>query len=101
MKYIIICKTRGVFLGTYEKLGFFSRLEDFGCYKVPTFDAKHIAMDYATAYMDPDDVGHTYIYPAFDTCDEYVSCIDIIKAGYGEYTGNMIENLPNYHETEQ
>jgi len=98
MKHIIICKERGLFLGTYEKFGFFSRVEDFGCYKVPTFKSEDEAKEYSKKYMD-NDKEHEYLYPSFDTKDKYISCIDIIKAGYGEHTGEMITNLPNYSDT--
>ena len=98
MKYIIICEERGIFLGTYDKFGFFSKVEDFGCYKVPTFVSEEEAKKYANKFMDKEKK-HDYLYPYFDTNDRYVSCIDIIKAGYGKYTGEMISNLPNYVDT--
>lgn len=98
MKYLIICEDRGVFLGTYEKYGFFSNLEDFGCYKAPVFDKKEEAEIYAKKFLDTDKE-YEYIFPEFETEEKYVSCVDIIKKGYGDYTGEMIGNLPNYEET--
>ena len=98
MKYIIICEERGIFLGTYARLGFFSMLDEFGSYKAPLFDTLREAVDYSKKYMDVEKE-HKYMYPSFKTGEKYVSVIDIVKAGYGQYAGDMMSNLPNYSNT--
>lgn len=97
-KYSIICEKRGVFLGTHEKYGFFSNMYDFGLYKAPTFEDFKTAKDYAERVLNEENE-YEFIFPKFETNDKYVSCIEFIKNGYGNYTGNMIENLPNYVDT--
>jgi len=97
MRYIIICEERGVFLGTHEKYGFFSEMDDFGCYKAPSFNGADEAQEYAEKFLNGNKQ-HKYIYAEFDTKENYISCIDMIKNGYGKHTGHMIENLPNYDD---
>lgn len=99
MRYLIICKERGVFLGTYENSLFFSKIDDFGCYKVPSFANKNEAVEYSKKFMDTENHKFEYIYPEFKTKEKYVTCIDIIKAGYGDHTGDMIDNIPYASET--
>lgn len=99
MRYIIICKERGVFLGTHENLLFFSRVNDFGCYKVPSFVSREEAKSYSDKFMHSEGRTFEYIYPEFDTDEKYITCVEIIKKGYGQYTADMISNLPNYVDT--
>jgi hypothetical protein len=42
---------------------------------------------------------HKYMYPSFKTDEKYISVVDIVKAGYGKYAGDMMSNLPNYSDT--
>ena len=98
MKYLIICEKRGVFLGTYLRLGFFSLLDNFGSYKAPAFDSIKDAIDYAEEFMNIDKT-QKFMYPSFSTKEKHISIIDIARSGYGQYAGDMMSNLPNYSET--
>jgi hypothetical protein len=99
-KYCIICKKRGVFLGTDENYGFFSMMYDYGLHSAPLFTNIKDAVKYATDILDLKDE-HIFFYAEFDVEKKFISCVDLIKEGYGDYTGDMISNLPNYVDTMQ
>lgn len=98
-RFCIICKKRGVFLGTYENYGFFSKLYDFGLYNAPTFKDSLEAKIYAEKFLKQDDEKFEFIFGELNTNAKHVSCIDLIKQGYGEHTGQMMDNLPEYSNT--
>lgn len=98
-RFAIICETRGLFLGTYGEMIVFANLDDLGAYKAPTFPTKKNANNYANKFLNPDGKKFSYIFPKVDVDNDYVSCIDMIKCGYGEFTGHMISNLPNASAT--
>jgi len=95
-RFCIICKERGVFLGTYDNYGFFSKLYDFGLYKAPTFKDSIEAKLYADKFLKQDEEDFEFIIGELKTQEKYVSCVNLIKEGYGEHTGQMMDNLPEY-----
>jgi hypothetical protein len=94
MKFIIICEERGVFIGTHQGMAFFSKLKSFGAYKAYAFDGFEEAEKYAETYLSGEEKEFVYYFPCFETDEKYVSLVDIIKAGYAEYTGDMLLGMP-------
>ncbi len=92
MKYLIVEKDRGLFLGAYRNNFLFARNNIFPIVKAPSFDTEQDAEYYIENYLKTD--GRTYGVIQVESKDKYVSVIDVIKAGYKEYTHNLIDFLP-------
>jgi len=90
-RFIIIDKEMGVFLGTYGKFGLFAANEGFDVVKAVSFESEKMARNLINEYtsLEEDD----YFVAPIETKENYVSVVDIIKAGYGEHTHSMIDNL--------
>lgn len=97
MRYIIIEKDRGLFLGSAYQMHIFAKENIFNIVKVPSFDSEIKAMSYI-AHSFGDD-GYEYGVIAVEAKDKYVNIIDIIKQGYGEYTHNLMDLLPMVSES--
>jgi len=96
MKFIIICEQRGVFIGTYQGMAFFSKMKSFGAYKAYAFDGFEEAENYANMILGGEE--HIFYFPCFETDEKYISVVDIIKCGYGDYTGDMLLGMPLENE---
>lgn len=92
MKYLIVEKERGLFLGAYKTYFLFAKNNIFPILKAPSFETESDAEYYIANYLKTDD--KTYGIIQIDTDDKYVSIIDILKSGYSEYTHNMIDFMP-------
>ncbi len=92
MKYLIVEKDRGLFLGAYRNNFLFARNNIFPIVKAPSFDTEQDAEYYIENYLKTDE--RTYGIIQVQSKDKYVSVIDVIKAGYKEYTHNLIDFLP-------
>jgi hypothetical protein len=60
--------------------------------KAPSFDSEEDAAYYIENYLKTTE--RTYGIIQVESKDKYVSVIDVIKAGYKEYTHNLIDFLP-------
>jgi hypothetical protein len=90
-RYLIIDKEMGVFLGTYLKFALFAANDGFDVVKAYAFEDEESAHDFVrrkTSLTEDE-----YFLAPIETKDKYVSVVDMIKAGYGEHTHNLINNL--------
>lgn len=92
MRYVIIEKTDGLFLGSYLGEFIFAKDNTFPIVKVPSFESIQLAEFYIASYFPIDNKQYGVI--EIDTKDKYVSLIDILKAGYEEYTHRLMMNYP-------
>ena len=96
MRYLIVEKEKGLFLGSFRTLYLFAKGNIFGIVKAPSFGTEVDAEYYIANYLPKEDAKYGVI--SVESKDKYVSIIDIIKAGYGEYTHDLIEFLPMQSE---
>jgi hypothetical protein len=92
MRYLIVEKNRGLFLGAYRNNFLFARHCVFPILRAPSFSTEEDAEYYIENYLKMNERDYGIIQ--VETKDKYVSIIDIIKAGYEEYTHNLIDFLP-------
>jgi hypothetical protein len=97
-RYIIICKDRGVFVGIDGVFAFFAKGCPLKTYHAASFPSYAEAEAFAT-----NNLNHTHEYGfmiiGIEAKGPYVNVVDIIKAGYGDYTHNMITNMPSFQPT--
>lgn len=96
MKYLIVEKEKGVFLGAYRSIHLFAKDNIFPIIKAPSFDTQQLAEFYIAQTFSGD--GLQYGVIEIDSKDKYVSLVEIIKQGYAEYTHDLIDNLPMISE---
>lgn len=87
---VFIEKNRGVFIGSVGGYAIFSK-DPIGLSKAYTFKSTEIAKDFVSTSLSR--FANNAIYVEMDLKDEFASCIDIIKAGYGEHVHYMIDGL--------
>jgi hypothetical protein len=97
MRYLIIEKDKGLFLGTYRQVSLFAKNNIFAVVKVPSFSSEEEAFTYIELELAKDDT-EKYGVIAVETNSRYVNIVDIIKQGYGDYTHNLIDCLPMISE---
>jgi hypothetical protein len=91
-KYLAINKEKGVFLGTYSGYAFFAKTDPTGMSNAYAFDDENTARFFLNTNL-PAQANSTFFVP-IDSKANYVSVVDIIKAGYGDYTYKMMDALP-------
>ena len=96
MRYLIVEKEKGLFLGSFRNAALFAKGNIFGIIKAPSFDTEADAEHYIANYLLKDERQYGVI--AVDSKDKYVSIIDIIKQGFGAYTHELIDFLPMISE---
>lgn len=92
MRYLIIEKDLGLFLGVYQGVFIFAKGNVFPIVKAPSFDSEQDAEYYIAKYFPKG--GKTYGVIKVESKDKYVGVADILKAGYKEYTHEMIDFIP-------
>lgn len=97
MRYIIIEKDLGAFVGAIENLAIFAKHEAFGIERIFSFDTSEEAEEYIDYYLNKDD--REFSVECVDVKNKYVSVKDIIKAGLGKYTHRMMDNIYMPSET--
>lgn len=90
-KVIAIDEDLGVFLGSTSGYAVFSKSDWIGLAKAYGFETIDSAKQFFQMYM-PNKVDQMK-YCVIQTPTDYVSCVDIIKHGYGKYTYNMVDYL--------
>ena len=98
MKHIIISKTYGVFIGTVSNYCIFSKSELAMTYKAYAFDSNSDAKKYINSNFKSKDKEDFFVAD-IETNDEYVSCVEIIKSGYADHVGNMMNFMPMISES--
>jgi hypothetical protein len=120
-RYILIDNKLGVFLGSYSMQDFiepkailegkvnmlkedprsyalFAKHNPFGVTDAESFESKEEAEQFIRdAFFDVKDVGLSA--QPVDTDLDDPDLIDIIKAGYGDHTFDMLEGLETYNDT--
>lgn len=109
MKYIIIDPEEGVFLGTAKNeeldnirgvppgvkiLALFSSHNVFDITKAASFNSKTEALDYLHTYIKRGCPRAFVARIDAPSSHDFVDVVDIIKAGYGEYTREMVDAIP-------
>lgn len=95
MRYLIVEKEKGLFLGSFNNVTLFAKENVFPIIKAPSFDSEEIALTYIQYYFANDG---EYGVISVESSDKYVHIFDIIKGGYGEYTHKLIDHLPMLSE---
>jgi hypothetical protein len=91
MRYIIIEKELGVFVGQFDIYAVYAKNEMFGLDRVISFESRKIATEIVEEFLNRE--GKEFSIQAIDTKGKYVKVIDIIKAGFGKYTHHMMDNI--------
>lgn len=97
MRYLIVEKDRGIFLGSFKSISLFAKGNIFGITKAPSFEKEEDAEYYIGYHLPKEERQYGIIEIKSD--EKYISIIDIIKQGYGEYTHDLIEFLPMQSES--
>jgi len=92
MRYLIVEKELGLFLGVYQNIFIFAKTNVFPIVKAPGFNSVEDAEYYIAKYFPKEN--KTYGVIDVETNDKYVNIIDVIKSGYKEYTYNLIDFIP-------
>lgn len=90
-KTIAINEELGVFIGTVSGYAIFSKNDPVGAYKAYGFKDETEANLYFDANLAKSKKGTFFVN--IETPTDYVSCVDIIKAGYGVYAQDMINHM--------
>lgn len=90
-RYMLIDKEMGVFLGTYTRYVLFAENDFFEITKVYTFESEEKAQAFVNKNLDTTKLD--YFIAPIKSKEQYVSVIDVIKAGYGDYTSTLMNNL--------
>lgn len=98
MRYLIVEKERGLFLGAYKQYFLFARNNIFPIVRAPSFESLEDAEYYIAAHLKKEEDDRTYGVIEVESKDRYVGIIDILKAGYKEYTHELIDFLPMQSE---
>jgi hypothetical protein len=97
MRYLIVEKDRGLFLGSFKNIFLFAATSIFPVNKVPSFGTEADAEYYIATYLM--DENSQYGVIQVESKDKYVHIIDIIKQGYGKYTHQLMDFIPMPSET--
>lgn len=90
---IAIDPKKGIFLGAVAGFAVFSKTDPIGIPKAYGFDSSEDAKTFFQNVLPS--IANNMIFPEIlsTSSDGYVSCIDIIKSGYEQYTYSMIDYL--------
>lgn len=93
-RYLLFCQDRGLFIGRDAMMGYFSGMDALSPYAA-TFPSAEEAQEYSKILNGASEPG-TFNYTALpiETKKTHVSVVDLVKAGYGDITGNMLNYLP-------
>lgn len=92
VRYMIVEKERGVFLGMYSVFALFAKDEKFGITKAFCFENKEDAVTYIKEVLN-DGKGMEFDVVDVDCKYKYIDVLEIIRQGYGKYTHRMLENV--------
>ena len=96
MRYLIVEKELGLFLGFYRGIFMFAKDNIYPILKVPGFDTEEDAEYYIGRYFPKEDKQYGVI--SVETKTKYVSIVDVIKAGYKEHAHELIDFIPMQSE---
>jgi hypothetical protein len=95
MRYLIVEKEKGIFLGMYKQFTLFSKTNIFPITSATSFDTEEEAEEFSKYIhglfsMDPN---MKFGVITVDAKTKYVHLYDILKAGYSEYAHGMMHSL--------
>lgn len=100
MKRVVAISTDlGIFLGTVGGYAIFSKEDPIGIPKAFGF----ASVEEAELYFEENlpKTKRSVFFAEVETKSKYVTCVDLIKAGYEEYARDLLENMPtasdHYH----
>lgn len=96
MRYLIIEKEKGLFLGAFRGKYLFAKNNIFPITKAPSFETLKEAEFYISSHLNTDEKEYGVI--EVNAKDRYISIVEIIKQGYSEYTHEMIDFIPMLSE---
>jgi len=97
MRYLIIEKNLGFFLGVINNYGIWAKNDIFGLPRAYSFDTKKLAKKFITDIMGAKISDFEII--EINSDEKYVHAIDLIKSGYGKHTYTMVNAIPMANET--
>ena len=96
MRYIIIEKEKGIFLGNYMEETLFSNSMPFPITKAYSFHTIEDAISFAE-FISSD--GREYEVKVIETDKKYIPIDILIKSGYGKHTKRMLKYTPVISES--
>lgn len=97
MRYIVIEKKLGVFVGQLESYAIYAKNEIFGVEKIVSFSSKKEATEFIEDFLNVE--GKEFCIEEINSNNKYVSIKDVIKAGLGYHTYRMMDNIPMHSES--
>jgi len=91
VRYIIIEKNLGVFVGKYEFYAVFAKNEIFGAERVASFENKNEAVAFIEEQLRTEE--KEFCVEQINCKSNYVPVVEIIKAGLGYHTHRMMDNI--------
>jgi hypothetical protein len=91
-RYIIIEKDLGVFAGVFDKYPVFAKNDIFGFNRITSFSSRENAEEWIHNYLNKDK--NEFDIVEIETPYDFVTIIDVIRSGYGQYTHYMMDNIP-------
>jgi hypothetical protein len=92
MRYIVVEKSLGVFVGAFDRYAVYAKNEVFGLDRVVSFPTRQDAEECVRDYLNKQDKEFDVI--EIETSNGWVMITDIIRSGYGKYTHRMMNNIP-------
>jgi len=91
MRYIIIEKTKGIFLGSHLLIPLYSNTADIPIVKAYSFETKQEATNYIE-YLKK--TSNNFSVQKIEYHEKYIPIDILIKAGYSKYTEKMLSYYP-------
>jgi hypothetical protein len=96
MRYLIVEKENGIFLGMLKHMALFSKTNMFPIKSAISFDSEKEAEMFANslhAMFSDVEENMKFGVISIDANDRYVHLYDILKAGYANYAHGMMHSL--------
>ena len=93
MRIVITHSEMGIFIGSSTGLAFWSRMDSAGQGCAVSFESQEQARKLIRGWRNKainDPAAYTF---AEVSCDRYATLADLIKAGLGDMTGDMLANM--------
>lgn len=97
MRYLIVEKDLGFFLGVVNSYGIWAGDDPIGLPRAYSFGTKKMAKKFITDIIGAK--AGDFEIVGIKTDDKYVHAIDLIKSGYGAHTYAMVDAIPMANET--
>ena len=93
VRYIVIEKDLGVFVGAFDRYAIYAKNDFFGLDRVVSFSTRDEAEEFVRDCLNTE--GREFDIVEIETQNNWwVMVKDIIRSGYGKYTHRMMDNIP-------